>query len=100
MTRHIPYRIRELEPALAEMKTLHGLLPICGYCHSIRNEANYWQRVEEYISHHSALRFSHGICPKCWDSVVVPELAALEITPAPQMSADVRTPPVVCNPAT
>lgn len=58
-------RVRELESALANVHKLSGLLPICAYCHSIRDDSNYWHRVEEYVSEHSDATFSHGICPDC-----------------------------------
>jgi DNA-binding response OmpR family regulator len=67
-------RVQELESALAQVKQLQGLLPMCSYCKKIRNEANYWQRVEDYITAHSDARCSHGICPACWETVVKPEL--------------------------
>jgi CheY-like chemotaxis protein len=67
-------RVAELEDALTRVKQLQGLLPICCYCKSIRNDGNYWQRVEEYIGEHSDARFSHGICPKCFDTVVKAQL--------------------------
>ncbi len=67
-------RVRELEEALKRVKQLQGLLPICCYCKCIRNDSNYWQRVEEYIGEHSDARFSHGICPKCFDTVVKAQL--------------------------
>lgn len=44
---------------------LEGLLPICGYCKSIRTSTNEWQPMERYITEHSEARFSHGICPTC-----------------------------------
>ena len=58
-------RVRELEDALSRVKTLQGLLPICSYCKKIRDDRNYWQQVEAYISNHSEAQFSHGICPEC-----------------------------------
>jgi sigma-B regulation protein RsbU (phosphoserine phosphatase) len=67
-------RVRELEESLAEIKQLRGLLPICSYCKKIRNDHNYWEQVETYLGARSAVQFSHGICPECWDNVVVPEL--------------------------
>ncbi|HTU17413.1 MAG TPA: response regulator [Gemmataceae bacterium] len=69
-------RVAELEAALKRVKQLQGLLPICCYCKCIRNDGNYWQRVEEYIGEHSDARFSHGICPKCFDTVVKSQLRA------------------------
>jgi DNA-binding response OmpR family regulator len=59
-------RERQLEQALAEIKTLSGILPICAYCKQIRNDQGYWQQVEDYISQHSKAMFSHGICPDCY----------------------------------
>lgn len=69
-------RVAELEIALSQVKTLSGLLPICSYCKKVRDDKNYWQRVETYIAAHSHARFSHGICPDCWSAVIEPELAA------------------------
>jgi PAS domain S-box-containing protein len=49
----------------AEIKRLRGFLPICSYCKKIRNDRNYWEQIEIYISSHSEAVFSHGICPEC-----------------------------------
>ena len=57
--------ILELQEALAEVKTLSGLLPICASCKSIRNDQGYWQQIEAYIKEHSKAEFSHSVCPKC-----------------------------------
>lgn len=57
--------IQELKQALAEVKTLSGLLPICSACKKIRDDTGYWRRIEEYISRHSDAEFTHGICPEC-----------------------------------
>ena len=69
-------RIGELEIALANVKRLEGLVPICCYCQSIRTDKNYWQKVEVYIAEHSEAQFSHGICPDCLERVVKPESRA------------------------
>jgi AmiR/NasT family two-component response regulator len=55
----------ELQAALAEVKTLSGLLPICASCKKIRDDQGYWQQVEVYICDHSEAEFSHGLCPDC-----------------------------------
>lgn len=73
-------RVRELEEALARVKQLQGLLPICSYCKKIRDDQNYWQQVEGYISEHSEAIFSHGICPDCFEKFVKPELNKLKST--------------------
>ncbi len=65
--------LRELQAALAEVKELQKILPICSYCKSIRDDENYWQTVEAYISHHTNSRFSHSICPTCYETVVEPQ---------------------------
>lgn len=74
LQRALADRVRELEDALARVKALQGLLPICSYCKKIRNDQNYWQQVEGYISEHSEAEFSHGICPDCYDRFVKPDL--------------------------
>jgi len=58
--------IRELQDALANIKTLRGLLPICSYCKKIRDDKGYWNRIESYIQDHSGAEFTHGMCPECW----------------------------------
>ena len=67
-------RVRELEAALARVKQLQGLLPICCYCKKVRSDENYWQQVESYLVEHADVRFSHGICPDCYETVVRPQL--------------------------
>lgn len=54
----------------AEIKRLRGFLPICSYCKKIRNDRNYWEQIEIYISSHSDAVFSHGICPECEKKVM------------------------------
>lgn len=55
----------ELTKALAEVRTLSGLLPICASCKKIRDDSGYWEQIEEYITERSDAQFSHGICPEC-----------------------------------
>ncbi len=57
--------ISELQAALAKVKTLSGLLPICAACKQIRDDQGYWHQVEGYIRTHSAATFTHGLCPDC-----------------------------------
>jgi DNA-binding response OmpR family regulator len=71
-------RVRRLEEALANVKQLQGLLPICSYCKRIRDDQNYWQQVESYITVHSGVQFSHGFCPDCYDKYVKPQLDELD----------------------
>ena len=71
---------RELSHALSVVKQLNSLLPICSYCKKIRDDKDYWQSVEGYISQHTNTQFSHSICPECFEKHVKPELEQLGIT--------------------
>jgi len=71
-------RVRSLEEALANVKALQTLLPMCAYCKSIRNDQNYWEKVETYFTQHSNVSFTHSYCPNCYERFVRPELEALE----------------------
>jgi PAS domain S-box-containing protein len=66
--------INELRDALAEVKTLREFLPICSYCRKVRDDQNFWSQIEIYISEHTSTKFSHGICPECYEKNVEPEL--------------------------
>ena len=58
-------RTEHLQNALAKVKTLTGLLPICASCKKIRDDTGYWNQVESYIGKHSSATFTHGLCPTC-----------------------------------
>jgi len=62
-------RNEELSQALGNVKQLSGLLPICACCKKIRDDKGYWNQLEQYISEHSDVGFSHGICPDCVDTM-------------------------------
>jgi K+-sensing histidine kinase KdpD len=53
------------EEALANVKILQGLLPICAWCKKIRDDQNYWRQVESYLAEHTGAQFTHSICPSC-----------------------------------
>jgi len=57
--------ILQLQEALARVKTLSGLLPICAWCKRIRDDKGYWNHVEAYLAEHTEADFTHGICPDC-----------------------------------
>jgi DNA-binding response OmpR family regulator len=76
LQQNLSERVRDLEKALSRVHQLHGLLPICAYCKKIRDDHNYWQQVEAYISAHSGVQFSHGICPECYEELLRKEPAA------------------------
>lgn len=71
-------RIKELQLAMSQIKTLQGILPICMYCKKIRDDQQYWQQVEQYVSSHTAAQFSHGVCPDCYKKYMQPELDKLK----------------------
>ena len=77
-------RVRSLEEALANVRALQTLLPMCAYCKSIRNDQNYWEKVETYFTQHSNVSFTHSYCPTCYERYVRPELEALEGAKAAQ----------------
>ncbi|MDX6767259.1 MAG: response regulator [Candidatus Methylacidiphilales bacterium] len=58
----------------SEIRQLQELLPICMYCKKIREDASYWKQIEQYISERTGSGFSHGICPDCYEKVVLPQL--------------------------
>lgn len=62
--------IKSLQDALNEIKTLKGIIPICSYCHSIRDDEGAWNALETYIARHADASFSHGICPKCYPHAI------------------------------
>jgi GAF domain-containing protein len=61
-SRRVSARMAE---ALAKVKMLHGLLPICAWCKRIRDDKGYWSQVEAYVHEHTGADFTHGICPEC-----------------------------------
>jgi hypothetical protein len=67
--REIRQKVSELETFESERKqaghTLHGILTICSSCKKIRDNKGYWNQLEAYISEHSEVHFSHGMCPEC-----------------------------------
>lgn len=69
---------RELQEALAQVKQLEGLLPICSYCKKIHDEGDTWTQLDSYIAARSEAKFSHGVCPGCMERFIRPELARLK----------------------
>ncbi|HWR89476.1 MAG TPA: PAS domain S-box protein [Dissulfurispiraceae bacterium] len=57
--------ISRLKEAVANIRTLKGLLPMCAWCKNIRDDEGYWRRVEDYIKKRTDASFTHGICPQC-----------------------------------
>lgn len=57
--------IAQLQKALSQVKQLSGFLPICASCKKIRDDEGYWNQIESYLTQHSDVFFSHGLCPEC-----------------------------------
>jgi phosphoserine phosphatase RsbU/P len=77
LQRSLAHRVIELESTLLQVKQLQGLFPICPYCKKVRDDQNYWQQIEEYVTDHSGAQFSHSICPGCYERIVKPQLEQL-----------------------
>jgi phosphoserine phosphatase RsbU/P len=78
-------RLRVAERILrytTQLRQLEELLPICSYCKKIRDDRNYWQQIEAYISERTGSDFSHSVCPDCYNRVVIPELNQLKMKAA------------------
>jgi DNA-binding response OmpR family regulator len=74
LERMLTSKVTQLEKALEDVKQLRGLLPICSYCNKIRNDQDYWEQVDSYISRHADVEFSHSVCPACYRKYVQPML--------------------------
>jgi len=60
-------RVVELEDAMAHIKFLQGILPICMFCHRIRDDEESWRRIEDYLQERADVQLSHGLCPQCFE---------------------------------
>lgn len=69
LERTLARKIDDLQAALADVKKLKRLLPICMYCKSVRDDQDYWHQIEEYIHSETGTDFSHGICPHCMEKL-------------------------------
>ena len=65
-TRDLEKANDDLQTALANVKQLHGLLPMCAWCRKMRDDRGYWTELERYVEAHADVKFSHGICPDCY----------------------------------
>ena len=79
-------RLRVAERILnyaTQVRQLQQIIPICGYCRKLRDDHNYWSQVEEYIGKQTGSEFSHGVCPDCYERVLVPQMQKLGVEPPP-----------------
>lgn len=79
MRLHVAERILGLS---AQVKELESFIPICGRCKKIRNDRKYWQEIETYFAQQQGAKFSHGVCPDCYERVLAPQLRKLGIDPS------------------
>jgi DNA-binding response OmpR family regulator len=79
---HVANRILE---SAAQIRELQSLVPICSYCKSVRDDEDYWQRIESYVTARTGSEFTHSVCPSCYQKHVVPQFRELNITPPPQL---------------
>jgi len=74
-------RLRVAERILSytrQIQQLESILPICAYCKKIRDDGDYWEQLETYMTEHAGMDFSHSICPDCYDRHVMPEIASMK----------------------
>lgn len=69
-TRELQKQNEELQKAMDEIQVLQGIIPMCMYCNKIRDDENFWQRVDHYIQGHTIANVSHSVCPTCYDSAM------------------------------
>lgn len=89
MRLHVARRILEYT---AHIQRLESFIPICSYCKKVRDDQNYWQRIESYINERTGSEFSHSVCPDCYETEIVPQLRALNVPEAKYCAAHRRTP--------
>lgn len=75
---HVAERIIQFT---TQVRQLESFLPICSHCRRVRDDQNYWQQIEAYVNERTGTRFSHGVCPECYELHMVPELKKLGIEP-------------------
>lgn len=88
---HKPVKIDELKMRLhvaerilnyaTQVKQLESFIPLCSYCKKVRDDKNYWSQIESYINTRTGSQFSHGVCPDCYDRVLVPQMIAAGVEP-------------------
>jgi sigma-B regulation protein RsbU (phosphoserine phosphatase) len=61
-----------------QVQQLESFLPVCSYCNKVRDDRDFWQQIEEYIRKRTGTRFSHGVCPDCYQKIVVPQLDQID----------------------
>ncbi len=62
----------------AHIQKLESFIPICSYCKKVRDDQNYWQRIESYINERTGSEFSHSVCPDCYTREIIPQIDAMK----------------------
>ena len=70
---------QQLQASMAEVRELKGLLPVCAWCHQIRDDQGEWHPMEVFIQQRTGASATHGICPSCLEKAD-PELGSLKGT--------------------
>ena len=73
MQRALQEKVQALEEALSRVQQLQGLLPMCAWCRRIRDDGNYWRQLEDYLSTHADVHFTHSFCPECYTKHLAPQ---------------------------
>jgi phosphoserine phosphatase RsbU/P len=72
-------QLQDLQDAIGRVKQLQGLLPICAWCRKVRDDQNYWRKIEDYVSAHSGIHWTHGMCPSCLENALATELGQMSV---------------------
>ena len=91
-TADLQQETKRLQEALANVRTLSGLIPICARCKKIRDDKGYWSQLELYIQQNSDALFSHGLCPECVRTIYPEFTNADELTKPPPDAGSAPTP--------
>ncbi len=70
-----------------QVRQLQDIIPMCGYCKKMRDDKNYWSQVEEYLGKQTGTSISHGVCPDCYDRVLVPQMKDMGLKAPPYPEA-------------
>jgi hypothetical protein len=76
-------KMQQLEEALANVKQLEGIIPICAWCNKIRDDKESWHQMESYIASHSEAKFSHGVCPECYEEQMLEVMTSGDLAGMP-----------------
>lgn len=91
LERRVQERTEQLEESLAQVRQLDGLLPICAWCKKIRDDQDYWQTLEKYVTDRTDASFTHGICPACHDKVLADGIREPEASLRERISDSARS---------